>query len=107
MNLNKLTIIIFCSTLAFLSGCESTKNVITGKTKTNSDEFLVKKKNPLILPPDYNELPLPKGMQNSDLKEIENDNEKIKKLLGETTEDESRNNDNTLENSILKTLKND
>ena len=30
------------------------------KKKNNSDEFLVEKKSPLIMPPDYKELPLPK-----------------------------------------------
>ena len=44
------------------------------KTRT-TDEFLVKKKQPLVLPPDYNELPEP-----SSKKEIKTkDNDSIKK----------------------------
>ena len=28
--------------------------------KSSTDEFLVEKKSPLVMPPDYNELPIPK-----------------------------------------------
>ena len=31
------------------------------KKKNSSDEFLVEKKSPLVMPPDYNELPIPKS----------------------------------------------
>lgn len=92
--------------LLFLGNCTSAKNVITGKSKTNSDEFLVKKKNPLTLPPDFDKLPLPKSSQNSTLKELENNDKKIRELLGKSSEEKSSNNDSSLENSILKTLKN-
>ena len=36
---------------------------MSGKKKANSDEFLVKKKNPLVLPPNFNELPTPNNTQ--------------------------------------------
>ena len=32
---------------------------LTLKKKSSSDEFLVEKKSPLVLPPNYGELPLP------------------------------------------------
>ena len=46
----------------FLSACESMKSVkrgLTGEKNMSTDEFFVKKKDPLILPPDYENLPDP------------------------------------------------
>ena len=50
---------------------------ITGSKKENNDEFLVQKKSPLLMPPDYGELPNPKletdpktFEENSDIKEL-------------------------------------
>ena len=45
-----------------LIGCQSIKDGLTGQKKNNSDEFLVKKKNPLVLPPKFGELPKPKTL---------------------------------------------
>ena len=42
-----------------LLSCQSVKDALTGKKYESSDEFLVIKKNPLVLPPDFNELPSP------------------------------------------------
>ena len=33
---------------------------MSGQKVTNTDEFLIKKKDPLVLPPEYEKLPLPK-----------------------------------------------
>ena len=47
----------------FLTSCggtfDSVKKGLTGKKDNSIDEFLVEKKDPLILPPDYEDLPLP------------------------------------------------
>ena len=45
--------------LSVLTSCQSVKDGLTGKKQNNSDEFLVKKKNPLVLPPEYGKLPTP------------------------------------------------
>ena len=47
-----LTIII----LSFLNSCQSVSEGFTLKKKNIGDEFLVEKKNPLVLPPDYSKL---------------------------------------------------
>ena len=52
------TAIIILSFL-FVTGCQSVKKTLSGQKKENSDEFLVKKKNPLVLPPDFDDLPIP------------------------------------------------
>ena len=38
---------------------DSVKRGLTGAKRDTADEFLVKKKDPLILPPDYENLPTP------------------------------------------------
>ena len=47
----------------FLVSCagtfDSVKRGLTGAKKNSADEFLVKKKDPLILPPDFENLPTP------------------------------------------------
>jgi hypothetical protein len=55
---------IFCLLLLnLLSACESAREGFTLQKKDNSDEFLVEKKNPLAMPPNYNDLPEPKDFQ--------------------------------------------
>ena len=46
----------------FLSACEtmnSVKRGLTGEKDMSTDEFFIKKKDPLIMPPDYENLPSP------------------------------------------------
>jgi len=56
-------IVIF---VTFISGCSSIKDTLTGVKKQNTDEFLVKKKDPLVLPPNFNDLPKPQTQKNSE-----------------------------------------
>jgi len=61
---NIFLIVIF---VTFISGCSSIKDTLTGVTKQkNTDEFLVKKKDPLVLPPNFNDLPKPQTQKNSE-----------------------------------------
>ena len=74
MNKNFLLII---SLLAFCS-CTGVKNALSGKKYENSDEFLVIKKNPLVLPPNFKDLPTPKDVtDNSQFDNIENEIEDL------------------------------
>ena len=58
--LKKITYILL---FIFLVSCadtfDSVKRGLTGAKKNSADEFLVKKKDPLILPPDFENLPTP------------------------------------------------
>ena len=47
-----------------LFSCESAREGFTLKKKNNSDEFLIEKKNPLVMPPEYGELPNPDDFEN-------------------------------------------
>ncbi len=75
MNKNFLLIV----SLLVLSSCEGVKNALSGKKYENSDEFLVIKKNPLVLPPNFNDLPTPKDV--AETNQIENIENEIEDLL--------------------------
>ena len=63
--------------LLLLLSCGIIKEGFQNPKKKSSDEFLVEKKSPLVMPPNFNELPIPKRSQND-----ENlDDNKIKDLL--------------------------
>ena len=77
---------------------DSVKRGLTGAKGDTADEFLVKKKDPLILPPDYENLPAPD--EKIDIKNEVSDFEKNLEISDET-------NSSTLspvENSILKKI---
>ena len=77
--------ILLCLFFFGFSSCTSIKNALTGKRAENSDEFLINKKNPLILPPDYEDLPEPKDESLGDLAENEID---IEELIGIYNDDQ-------------------
>ena len=56
-------IITYILLFIFLYSCggsfDSIKRGLTGEKENSADEFLVKKKDPLILPPDFENLPTP------------------------------------------------
>ena len=108
MKINKFALLTFFGLLFLLSSCQSAKEGLTGGKKDNTDEFLVQKKNPLVLPPDYNDLPLPKDYQTKDDQSSVNIDNEIKKLMESEEKDNVSNNnsagDNSLEDSIIKIL---
>ena len=55
-----LKILILINILLILSSCGTMKEGFTNQKKNNSDEFLVQKKSPLVMPPEYGQLPTPK-----------------------------------------------
>ena len=60
MKKHKLKLILIIILIPFLTYCGGVRDVLEGKKRSEqSDEFLVKKKNPLQMPPDINKLPLP------------------------------------------------
>ena len=87
---------------AFIASCadsfDSIKRGLTGAKKSSADEFLVKKKDPLILPPDYENLP------NPDERDISLEEESIFQDVLETEEGESSTSRTSVETSILKKI---
>ena len=102
-------IIIFLFLMLFLFSCSGAKDALQGKKRSdNSDEFLVEKKNPLTVPPDIDELPVPLDQEEQDQTESQEDVD-IKKVLkideNQDTNVESNNeNQNSLEKSILEKI---
>ena len=99
--------IVICF-LIFLHACSTVKEGFSNQKKSSKDEFLVEKKSPLIMPPDYDELPAPNLNEN----DKDEDNEKLKKLIvkseNEITETrESIPSNTSLEESIIDKIKSD
>ena len=101
-------IIIFLLASFFLYSCTGVQDALQGKKRSeNSDEFLIEKKNPLTVPPDINELPVPLDQEGS--KETSNSSsEIIEALQGQKTEDIDNENNNkdqkSLEQSVLEKI---
>ena len=90
-----------------LSSCGAVKEGFSSQKKDNSDEFLVEKKSPLLMPPDFDELPV----ANSDSSLNNNENNEIKKLITKSEDnisgsDNSENANATVEEFILDKIKN-
>jgi len=94
---------ITISIAIILSSCGTIKDGFSKQKKNNSDEFLVEKKSPLVMPPDYNELPIPNE------KKVEKENKNIKSLISKSKQDENAKNldkkSSSFEGSILKKIK--
>ena len=99
-NLKFLLILIFV--LTSCSGFKEAGKVLRNEKIRTTDEFLVKKREPLVLPPDYENVPKPGTTSQAK----ENEEEKIKKIL-KVPEKETSNtkNQNSIEKSILDKIK--
>ena len=65
MNMKKIFKFFLITSISaiFLYSCASVKDGLTSNKRTNADEFLVEKKNPLVVPPKFNQLPKPKSSE--------------------------------------------
>ena len=94
-------IIYILSIVLFVTSCESMSEVkrgLTGEKRLSTDEFLIKKKDPLIMPPNYKNLPSPEDRATA-TEEIST----FKKTLGSSIEDTSSKS-SSAEQSILKQI---
>ena len=102
-NINRL--IFAFLTFIFLNGCAAVQEGFSSnKKKDGSDAFLVEKKAPLVMPPNYEELPIPK----QDNQVIDENSSNIKKLISNdnTNNTISSENNVSLEKNILEKIKN-
>ena len=103
----KIILLLLIFQVCITYSCQSVKDAVQGKKRSKSaDEFLVQKKNPLIMPPEYNELPIP-GKDESNLNNQEVNNDGIKKILNLDDKSQNKLVDNKeidLEKSILKKI---
>ena len=105
--LNKIIIIIFFLITACASSWEDVKKGLGGEKRTSTDEFLVRKKEPLVMPPKWKNLPEPGGVMKSDDEfEEATDIEELMKL-GKNEESSTiyEQGSSSIEESILKKIK--
>ena len=94
--------------LLFLNSCGTIAEGLGGTKKKGSDEFLVKKKSPLVLPPRFGELPEPgkKPEENiiSDKKDTSDITDIINQSSSTSTSKKSDDTKNSIEQSIIKKI---
>ena len=102
-----LRIFIILSVILLNHSCGTIKEGFKNQKKNSSDEFLVEKKSPLVMPPDYSELPEP----NSENNQTQTKENSIKNLV--TNEQKITNSSNMessesrdIEESLLDKIKN-
>ena len=100
-----LKFFLILSLYILVSSCGTVKEAFTNQKKNRSDEFLVEKKSPLVMPPDYNDLPVPNTQNNVD----ENSNN-IESLItnnekGDAKYNNSDGKDQNLDETLLKKIK--
>ena len=102
IKINKLLFI-----LLFVSSCGIGEALQGKKRSDQGDEFLIDKKNPLAMPPDFDKLPIPGEIKNNSAKDTQNDQSNIEKLLKKSGDERGNNPSqpsSSIENSILKKI---
>ncbi len=95
----------YLSLVLLIFSCGTIKEGFTNQKKNSSDEFLVEKKSPLVMPPEFNELPKPRNeiiqnnLEDNKIEKLLNSSEKSK--ISETSGDNVN-----LEQSLLEKIKN-
>ena len=91
----------------FVTSCadswDSVKRGLTGEKRNTADEFLIKKKDPLILPPDFENLPEPG--ESSVARSQTSIEEKLKKQAIEDNTPSTSTSSKSVEESILKQIR--
>ena len=104
---NKIIIIIFFFITACAASWDDIKKGLGGEKRTSTDEFLVKKKDPLVMPPKWKDLPTP-GQNiklDDDVEEVTDIEELIQLGKNQKTLTNLEQGSNNLEELILKKIK--
>ncbi len=94
--------------LLFLYSCGLGEALQGKKRSDQGDEFLIDKKSPLTMPPDFEKLPKPGEASIKSTKDIQSEQSNIKNLLKNSKDNitsSSNTQSTTIENSILKKIK--
>ena len=104
--MKKNNIILILLMLLVTASCQTVKNAVSGAKQENSDEFLVQKKNPLVLPPDFNDLPVPydESVKAAEV-QIEDDIEKLLGMENNTENTNQESDSDSIESFVLKKIK--
>ena len=99
---NKYFLLIFSFLLISCGGMKDVGKVLRNEKINTTDEFLVKKRNPLVLPPDFEKIPEPGSISETE----EDQDEKIKKILKvPKTDNSTKQNSSSIEDSILNRIR--
>ena len=96
----KISLILI--TVFILEGCSNVKEGLSLKKKQGIDEFLIERKNPLTVPPDFSSLPQPRNSIEEN--KVEDKEIDLKKVLTETKENKTISSSDNLEKSISNIL---
>ncbi len=106
--MRKIKFILLISILSItVHSCGSIKEGFKSQKKNSTDEFLVEKKSPLVMPPEFNQLPVPDASEaKDDFTNLDNSNN-IEKLLTDGAKiDDTIDQNKNFENSIIDQIKN-
>ena len=88
--------------LFILNSCGTVREGFQNPKKNSSDEFLVEKKSPLVIPPEFDQLPVP----NDNKDQTNNTQSSFKTLLSDTEQEIDENLPNkNLEETLLDKIK--
>ena len=108
MKKNKIFLFFVLATL-ILNNCGGFQDAMDPQRKNKTDEFLVEKKLPLSMPPDFEKLPIPK---NEEVVKNENEENNLKKLIANNQSNnseissEKKETVGSFEKSIIEKIKN-
>ena len=102
----KYKFLFLISIFILVNACQAVKDGLAGNKNKNSDEFLIEKKNPLQIPPDFGALPKPNKKNNSTNKAETIDQDIEKLFQKKSTIENSRSEDKSAEDFVLKQIKN-
>ena len=93
----------------FLYSCSSVKDGLTSNKRTNTDEFLVEKKNPLVIPPKFDALPKPETSEpineTKELTEVSIEDKIKKEIIKNKNSKNNKTVNGSIEESILEKIK--
>ena len=99
-------LILFASIL--LGNCSTLKEGFTNNKKKGTDEFLVEKKQPLTMPPNFEKLPLPNTTLDVELdkeQKVSSLEKMLKTSSNEARSDNQKDTTSSIESLILKEIK--
>jgi hypothetical protein len=88
-----------------MSSCQGLKDGLEGNKKSkSSEEFLINKKSPLVMPPDYSKLPLPENNSNQNEKSQDFDLKKVLEKNSNNQKNKTQTN-KSFQKSIIEKIK--
>ena len=103
MKKNNTSVAIFLF-LLFLNSCGTVAEGLGGSKKKGSEEFLVEKKAPLVLPPSFGELPEPGMKTGENLISTKKDTSDIEEIINQRSSTKTKTNNDNLTNSIEESI---